>query len=367
MSRNALSVMVLATVLSACTTPHERRIASGDFRYLNEQQRVDVRIPEDLASPEFSKDYAIPALGPQAPTQLVGDKLEVRSPALVLPVVTGSHVEEGKRTATVFFDQVDDSVPLDTAIWNSLISFLDEQGIGVDSFDKPQGVLVTDWMVARQEEGRWYSWTKTERELGRRFEFLLQIKPHGRTAALQVSLRDYLETVGEAVISTDDLDAEAIRRNEVEILNSVIGHYQQQLLLADAKRLRLLREGMEMALGFNANGDSAFLVSGDYDLTWTRLQLVLRKLGFDVKDLDKSNGLLFVEYKGPESDWWSRLWGNDDSLPLEQEEYRLQVTRQGDKTAVTLMDEQSTPLPADLLTKLYAPFSQTMADDDLDI
>ncbi|MDF2177553.1 outer membrane protein assembly factor BamC [Aliiglaciecola sp. CAU 1673] len=367
MSRNALSVLVLVGVLSACTTQQERRIANGDFRYLDEQQRVNVRIPENLSSPAFTKDYAIPALGEQAPRQLIGDKLEVRSPALVLPLVTGSHVEEGKRSATVFFDQVDDSTPLDTAIWNSLISFLDEQGIGVDTFDKQQGLLLTDWMVATEEEGSWYSWTKTERELGRRFEFKLNLKPHGRTASLDVSLRDYMETRGDKVISSADLDSEAVRRNEVEVLNSVIGHYQQQLQLADAKRMRLIREGMEMEMGFNANGDPAFIVSGDYDLTWTRLQLVLRKLGFNVKDLDKSNGLLFVKYEGPQSSWWSRLWGNDDSLPLDQEEYRLQVNRQGGVTAVTFMDEESKPLAADLMTQLYNPFSQTMADDDLDI
>ena len=55
----------------------------------------------------------------------------VRSPALVLPLVTGSHIEEGKSSATIWFDQVDDSQPLSQAIWNSLLSFLDEQGIGV--------------------------------------------------------------------------------------------------------------------------------------------------------------------------------------------------------------------------------------------
>ena len=47
-------------------------------------------------------------------------------------------------------------------------------------------------------------------------------------------------------------------------MGPIFGHYQQQLLLADAKRLRLLREGMEMALGFI----SAFTLVFNGYLTW---------------------------------------------------------------------------------------------------
>ena len=76
------------------------------------------------------------------------------------------------------------------------MSFLDEQGIGVDNFSPEDKVLITDWMVMTKEiDGPWYSFIDEESEIGRRFEFSLDVKPHGRSAALTVKLKDYLQTL----------------------------------------------------------------------------------------------------------------------------------------------------------------------------
>ncbi|ALS98447.1 outer membrane protein assembly factor BamC [Lacimicrobium alkaliphilum] len=368
MIRNSVLALSSILVLAACSTPQERRIANDDFEYLKQDNRQTLKVPEGLRAPQQSREYQIPELGPDAPRNLLGEKLQVLSPPLVLPLVTGSHVEEGQRSATVFFDQVDDSQPLDTSVWGSLISYLEEQGIGVDSFDKDAGTLVTDWMLMETElDTGWFDWTTTERSVGRRFEFKLDVKPHGRTAALKVRLKDYLETVGKQTRSAEELNADDIRRNEVDILNRVIGHYQQQLQIANIRKVREIRQGMNMQMGSNAKGEPAFIVEGDYDIAWTRIQLVLRKLGFNVKDLDKSNGLLFVSYEGSESSWWDSLWGNDDDLPLEKQEYRLHLSRLEDKTVITFMDNESNNLSENLLSGIFQPFSDTMAANNLDI
>lgn len=357
----------LTMCLAGCTTMQERQTANGSFEYLEDIEAKQYVVPKDVDTPVTNNAYYIPELGEEAPQSLVGDKLTVISPALVLPLVSGSQVEEGMKEATVFFDQIDDSQPIDQTIWNSLISFLEEQGIGVVSFDKEQQTLVTDWMIVDDsEDSGWFNWTSTERSVGRRFEFSLDVKSHGRTAALKAELRDYLETVGEDVIA--DLDSSLERRNEVDILNKVIGHYQNQLLIADVKRIRKIRSGLDMEMGFDSNGEPAYVVDGEFDVVWTRFQLVLRKLGFNVKDLDKSNGLLFVNYGTAESSWWDNLFSSDDrELDLEKDAYRLKVERAGQKTAITLMDEENTPFPANKVSDLYATFARTMASDDLDI
>lgn len=51
-------------------------------------------------------------------------------------------------------------------------------------------------------------------------------------------------------------------------------------------------------MGFNVDGDVVYIVEVKYDVVWLRMLLVLCKFGFDVKDLDKLNGLLFVIYNG---------------------------------------------------------------------
>lgn len=365
MQKHVLSCLGAVFALTACSSSQERQIASGEFEYLQEAETISLKVPAGKEQPRFSDDYELPPLGENAP-DLIGPKLTVISPQLVLPLVSGSHVTEGSREAVIWFDQIDDSQPLDTTIWNSLMSFLDEQGIGVVKFDKDKQQLLSDWMIIEDDsESSWYSWTKTERSIGQRFEFNLEVKPHGRTAALKVDLRDYLETVNDEVVG--DIDHSKMRRNEVEVLNKVISHYAKQIRIADARRLRQIQQGLSMELGFNGDGDPAYIVDAKYDITWPRVLLVLRKLGFNVKDLDQSNGLLFVNYAGVDSSWWSDLWGGADELPLEKTDYRLVLKEQGDKTSITLQDDESVALSSKVLTEIFQTLSEVMATDDLDI
>jgi len=361
------SGLVALATLSACSSVDDREIASGSCAYLAEEPGKVVKIPADIDTPKFNDTYKLPALGEDAPRDVMGPELSVLSPSLVLPLVTGSHVEEGSKKATVWFDQVDDSQALDATIWNSLISFLEEQGIGVETFDKAQQRLITDWMVVTDsDEDSWYTWSPSERSVGQRFEFNLALKPHGRIASLSVDLIDFKEK--QQKDGPELTKAKDVRRHEVDILNQVIEHYEYEIRLATAQRILKIRQGLAMELGIDAEGEPAYVVDAEYDITWPRLLLVLKKLGFDVKDYDKSNGLLFVKYNGSEGSWWSHLWSKDENaLDLDTQEYRLRVSDVGNKTSVTWLDEESKAFTSAKLNDLFATFSRTMAEDDLDI
>ena len=365
--------VITATVLTACSSLEERQVASGSFDYIKEQPGQKINIPDDVDSPKFNDAYKLPELGENAPKNAMGKNLSVMSPSLVLAVVTGSHIEEGSKNAIVWFDQVDDSLPLDTAVWNSLIRFLETEGIGVEMFDKDKQRLITDWMVMDEsKDNKWYSWSTSEHTVGQRFEFTLDKKPHGRTAGLSVELIDYKEKLDAQ--STEITTARDKRRNEVDVLNRVVKNYEFETKVANVKRFRQIREGLQMDLGFDSEGEPAFVVDADYEITWPRLLLVLRKLGFDVKDYDKSTGLLFVKYNGTEDGWWSNIWSSDKNeldleieVKLDTEDYHIKVAAVGKKTSVTLLDDENTPFPVNKLTDLYPSFSKTMSADDLDI
>ncbi|WP_293747738.1 outer membrane protein assembly factor BamC [uncultured Paraglaciecola sp.] len=359
--------VITATLLTACSSLEEREVASGSFDYVKEQPGQKIKIPDDVDTPRFNEAYKLPDLGEDAPKNSMGKELSVLSPSLVLPVVAGSHIEEGSKNATVWFDQVDDSVPLDTAVWNSLIRFLEIEGIGVEKFDKDNQRLITDWVVMDEsKDNKWYSWSKSERTVGQRFEFSLIKKPHGRTASLSVDLVDYKEKVD--IQSTEITQARDKRRNEVDVLNRVVKNYEFETKVAGVKRFRKIREGLQMELGFDRDGEPAFVVEADYDTTWPRFLLVLRKLGFDVKDYDKSNGLLDVKYNGSEDGWWSNIWSSDkNEFDLDTQEYRIKVVGLGKKTSITMLDDENKPFLVNKLTDLYPKFSKFMSADDLDI
>ncbi|KXI28926.1 outer membrane protein assembly factor BamC [Paraglaciecola hydrolytica] len=365
-SKLFVSSLVSFTLLTACSSVEEREIASGSFEYLKEQPGQQISIPSDIDTPNFNDTYKLPSLGAEAPRNHMGQELSVLSPALVLPLVTGSHVEEGSKQATVWFDKVDDSQPLDTTIWNSLLAFLEDQGIGVQSFDREKQQLISDWMMFTEKDEHWYSWSVSERSVGQRFEFNLELKPHGRIASLSVSLVEYKEKLSQ--VADEITQAKDVRRQEADILNQVINHYEHEIRLATAQRIQKIRQGLAMEVGVDADGEPAYVVDAEYDVAWPRLLLVLRKLGFDVKDYDQSNGLLFVKYNGAEGGWWSNLWSkNENALNLDTEEYRFKLSDAGEKTLITLLDEENKAFTVTKLTDLYQVFSRNMAADDLDI
>lgn len=367
MNRVKIASCLVVAVLAACSSVDKRHIAGGNFEYLGNKPGKQIKLPEDVDSPDFSDAFKLPEIGENAPTDLVGDKVDIQAPSLVLPLVSGSHVEEGSKTALVWFDQIDDSQPLDVTIWNALVSFLEEQGIGVDDFDKQQGVLISDWFVIDEaKQAKWYHWSKPERKVGQKFKFSLNVKSHGRSASLAVDLVDYKE---KATLESVELrQSKDERRNSVDILNRVIKHYEFQVRVESAKRIRQIRQGIDMQIGENRDGDSAYVLDAEYDIAWPRFLLVLRKLGFDVKDYDKSTGLLFATFNGVDEGWWDSLWGkNDLALDLKNEDYRFQLSELQDKTVVTMLDEDNTPFTPEKVSSLFPVLSKTMLSDDLDI
>ncbi|MBU3022802.1 outer membrane protein assembly factor BamC [Aestuariibacter sp. A3R04] len=370
--KNTLALVSGLTMLAltGCSSQQDYQTASGSYDYLEASQRASVKIPEDLDAPEFSSQYDLPTLGKNADESLVGKSLTIQSPALVLPLVSGSHVEEGTQSATIWFDQVDDSQPLSVAIWNTLLSFLEENNIGVESFDKEKGQLITNWVVEEEtEESVWYQWTEAQsKEIAKRFVFDMSVKPHGRTASLSATLQDYKSSTSDGEIQKlANLNDLAERREEVNILNEVISHYEYQIQLDQSKRIAEIRKGLKLDLGFDSEGAAAYVVNAQYDIAWPRLLLVLRKMGFDVKDLDKSTGLLFVSYNGDDTGWWSNLFSSGQSI-LEKGDYRLKVTASGEnQSTITFMNDESEPFEPNQVADMYDQFARVMSEDDLDI
>lgn len=366
--KGLFSLTALSLTLHGCTlwTGGEETLTDPDNPHVDAQQSTVIQLPGGAKTPEYSDEFKIPQVAAEAQTGELGSELDISSPRLVLPVVTGSRILEGSREAVVQFDQVYDDTALDTAIWNSLLSYLEERGIGVVDFDKSKQKLKTDWMIIEaDDDSPWYSWTKTDRTVGQRFEFTLDLKSHGRSATLYTKLVDYLETIDEEVIA--DIPSSQVRNNEIEVLNNVISHYEKQLVLADIRKLRKIQTGIPTELGFNSDGDSSFLASADYDVTWPRLLLVLRKLGFNVKDLDKSTGLIFVTYSGVDEGWWDSLFSSSSELPLEKSDYHILVKEQGAVTSITFKNENNEALSASMVSDMYTSFANVMATDDLDI
>lgn len=366
MKKQLLVTLCAAIVISACSSPGSREKVSGDYKYTDTKGlKEGFQTPDGLDTPERSARYDIPNLTAKSQVELIGDQVKVSSPRLVLPLVAGSHVEEGSEDATVLFDQIDDSKELDKTIWEKVLNYLEQNNIGVEKFDEQANELVTDWVVTRTElQSSWYEFSTQYVEQAKKFKLNLVVEPHGRTASLTNQIVAYIDDEGKS--SLPQMDPISKRSNEVDFLNFIIAEYDFGIRLAQTQRIAKIRDGFGSELGVNAAGDSTVVVDAVYNNAWPRLLLVLRKMGFDVIDLDQSSGIMFVAYNGVDDGWFSGLFSSDE-LKLEKDNYRLFIERAGEKTNITFKDDENVTFTPEKLSDIFPAFKDFMASDNLDI
>lgn len=357
------SLAVLA--LSGCTSIEERRIASGSYQYTQVQQQTPISVPVGLDAPLTSAQYDLPHIVDNG--QGLGKQLPVVSPALILTTARGTYLEDGSETTSVVIDKLDNEAPVDTFVLQQITGYLDAQGITFNITQNAPLTIRTNWITeALPSDSPWYSLEKNTKELGKRFAFTIVPAQHGRTAEVEAVLTDFVIAAGDDLV--ESMDAFVKRELEADILNGILQRYAQSQQLQAFERMAQIRSGIESKVGFDKHGNAAIIAKTQYDIAWPKFQLVLRKLGFNVKDLDKSNGLVFVNYQGEEDSAWFSFFGKNEGLSLAKKDYRIMLKPLGaDQTTITFMDEQSTPFTPAKMTQIYPNFAAILQQDDLDL
>lgn len=365
MRKKSLLLLTLTTVIAvtACSSSETRRQASGGFEYLEKDAGNKLQIPADLEQPVINPRYDIPNLGAVQTDSIVGQRLDIASPRLVIPLVRGSYIEEGTKDAKVLFDQTSDRDALDKTIWDKVLAYLESRQIGIISFDKDKNELITDWVVDRKEvDSSWYDFNETYIETTKRYKLTLDMAPHGRTASLTSEMVGFNDASGNSVLS---MQAPTQKRNEeVNFLNLIIAEYDFGLRLERNERIAKIKRGFTSEMDFNTQGEPAMVVDAIYADAWPRIQLVLAEMGFAVVDLDQSAGLIFANYEGSSS-WFSGLWGSD-KLDIDEGEYRMLIEPRNGKTVVTFKEVDDSAFSVEKVVSIFPVFSEIMADAGLE-
>ncbi len=366
MNKSLIVTALSVCLLSGCASKVERRIASGSTDYATLPNVTTTKVPAELQQPVVAPDYAIPQLE-TSPDAIYGRKLPVVSPSLVLPLARGTYITEELTDTSVIFDKLDTDLRVEELVMLHIDAHFSRAGIAYTQPELNELRIVTDWIVTYEDaDASWYDFTTASTEVGRRFELLINPAAHGRSATLTVNLIDLVVANGADLSET--IDPFIKRDFEVQMINAVIQQFASQQIQDDENRIAQIRSGINSELGFDANGDSAIIINAQYDITWPKFQLVLRKLGFDVKDLDKSTGLLFVKYQGLDESWIKGLFGSTKELPLEKTDYRILIKKLTDeKSSVTFMDDQSKSLTPLLVSDIYPAFAEVLGQNELDI
>ncbi|QDE31392.1 MULTISPECIES: outer membrane protein assembly factor BamC [Shewanella] len=354
--------LLLVAAVSACSTPLDRRQANGSDEFVNAESIPLLTIPEGLNTPTYSKEYDIPAVGKDVNKQLVGKNLDIRAPLQVLPMAEGTHIEESSDNIRVVIESIESTTDLKQEIFDVIDGYLAKNNIAIRNEDYDAGFIETDWIENDEIiESNWWSSDKVY-QLRQRYRYQVDVKPHGRSGFVSIDLVEHQEFY-------DDKDQQILlsgedkRRYTTDMLNNAIAYMsiKRDQAIRAARIQKSL--GIKVDLMTNPTEPAYWLADANFNSVWDRLRIVLPEMGFDVVDMNKSEGLFYINLQ-ESGGFWSSLW-SEEKLSLKKGSYRLMLkeTDNVDQTKILLHDLEDKPLSDESVTEVYNIISDLMQED----
>lgn len=343
------SLLSLAVV--GCGSLNNKQ-ATGSFDYAQQQEASLLTVPAGLDKPKQSKEYFITDdINHRGP---VAEQMDVRAPSLVLPVAASTRVESNNAQAKVWFDQVLDDTNIHDFVYQALEQQLSDDGVVIELVDKENNTYESQWYNNITESGFWL-FEEIESTESMRFRFQFEIKPHGRSVGLTVSLVDYVKT-DESGENTE-MNLIDKQRAEMAMLNEIIGQVDYQYRKHQQEN-RLLRANQKLVtLGANNEGQPAYIVEMEQDLLWSNMPIFFEDHGFSVADLNETKKVYYVDYEKPNVSLWDKLWGDEvPVIELDNQRYQFILSPaqdDADKTSVTIVDANGQPLTSEMLERIF--------------
>lgn len=348
MKRQILSISLLGAALIGCSGNPPKQ-AEGGFDYIGHKEGSLLKIPADLDQPKYSDKFTITNDINQ--NGQIGSELDIRSPALVLPIASSSRIDLQASTTSVWFDKVFEDKSLQAYIHQALIEKLKSENVTLTTVDAEKDIYESSWFL-KEHMKDYVLYNSLQSMESMRFKYSYEIKSHRRSLALHVELIDYMQT-NEAG-GSDKLTALDKKRAEVNMLNEVISQVDYDYRV-QRQKMRLAKASQEIVtVGTNNEGEPAYIVEMDFDILWDSLPLFFSDYGFKILDLDENKFIYHVQFTKPEVSFWDVIWGNDvETLDVKDAKYQFHLTRYGKHSAVTIHNENGDILPAATLERIF--------------
>jgi len=317
------SVIVTVLTLSGCSWlfGEDGLFPDNASQYQSASELPPIDVPPHLTTDAIQPDYPVPQVA--ASTQLA-TQFETPRPTPLTANNQGDSVRiqslAGERWALVSVAP--------GQLWPQVRTFLTTSGIGVAAVDAEEGLIDTQWFKLE------------DRELAVRFRFRVDTGVQRNTAELHVLHQDRgVEEVSWPPQSDDDdLERKMLQDMAQYLANS-----------ADATPISMMAD--------RAMSDSGRITLEDtetvtrirlelpFDRAWASVVKGTENADFTIDDRDRSQGILYVTFIGPQEDedsgWFDWLWGGEDDHPLAGHRYQIRLDASGDKVIlITLLGRE---------------------------
>lgn len=345
-----LVLLAIVSALGACST--WEKMAGQKADYKQSRTEAPLEIPPDLSSATIEDALVVPGATATYSEFATGDQQRPapgESGVLVQPQDINIERQGDKQWLVV-------QAPAET-VWPKVRDFWLQSGFLLTMDDPGVGILETDWAENRADIPQDF----IRRTIGRALDKLYSSATRDRfrvrlervgidTTEVFISHRGMEEVVQSSSPGTEtgtiwkprpsdpELEAEMLKRLMVSMGSEAEKAAAQ---LAQPAPQRAVRAQLVV----NAAGEMALVVDEDSSRAWREVGLSLDRVGFTVEDRDRSSGVYFVRYNDPlkedkQRGFFSKLkfWGDDEFESADQ--YRIVLIAQGDKTHVTVQNDQ---------------------------
>lgn len=313
-----LPVALLSALLSACGSDGGERPD-----YLDANTIKSLEIPPKLTTPDTRGALRLPE--PSQKT-VAEDKKGVVQSAPIAPDFNGFELKNDSR---LYWLEVD--MPIDD-LWAMLPRFLASEGIEVDRVERLLGFIDTRWMNeykasynSEENSSSWFS--SFSPDYKDRFRIRIEAVPgHENKSRMFVSHR------GLQISVAGDDSAWVQRDSEPYLEREILYRFVLFAGISESGATELLSQFSSYQPRVNkvAQQTDEFIVKGDADTVWLRLQTAVERIGADILESDRASNTLIVRVgdiqapeKLPEDEtgWFSGLFSGKDVVVDEYDGY----------------------------------------------
>ena len=315
--KNAAVLLALTAVAGCSYLPESVKVVpwetetelSGDYETAIETAAITV--PEDLDSEAIQQGYPIPEVAVNIAIPVTG---KVPRPA---PLTAGSQVDAVRlqRLGSNSWAVVNVAPG---QLWPQVRAFLVSSGIDVSRVDATGGLIDTDFVLLQ------------DRELESRFRFRVDSGVQRNTSELHVlqqnQAKDIDLTSWPESSDDDDLEQKMLRNIAQFIANNA--ESAPVSMMAGQAMTGAGRIALE-----ESSAGARLRLELPFNRAWAATEKGFSDAGFRVDDKNRSAGLFYVTYLGPDGEdeegWFGWLWGGGDSDdPLIGREFQVMLTTQ---------------------------------------
>jgi outer membrane protein assembly factor BamC len=305
----------------------------GVFRDKAEDYKKAPEVPVIAVPQEKSKD-SLQEIYPVPPVQssvVQAGEFEVPRPT---PLVAGSEDE------TVRIQRLGDEswalvAEAPGQVWPQVRSFFASAGISVARVDARAGVMETGWLDLESAA------------MASRFQVRIEQGVQRGSSELHVLQQNQAGDVNNWPETSDNADQES------EMLSTLAQYIANSAGTAPVSMVaeQAISASGKISMQESAEGEPYIQLALPFDRAWASLGRALQKSTFEVTDRDRSSGVYYARFLGPDAEeedgWFDWLWDSDDDVPHVGETFVVSVDSLDQGVAIFLRPQPDASLELD--------------------